>query len=109
MSPDLDEIGGVALRLIRVCVTLRVRGRFQGEHSRLQQLYAGASVHGAFERLQAIDLPLGLAAAPLLSDGIPDGFNVTAQYPRDLLHGANAGMLRIIKPWSELAGVSPTQ
>jgi acetylornithine deacetylase/succinyl-diaminopimelate desuccinylase-like protein len=42
-----------------------------GRHSRPQQFDARAAIHGALKRLQAIDLALGLAAAPRFRDGAP--------------------------------------
>ena len=45
-----------------------------------------------------IDLPLGLAAAPMFYDGVPDGVYISAQRSRNLLHQAHPGMLRVMKP-----------
>ena len=69
-----------------VCVTLRVHGGFEWKHSRSQQLNACATIHGALKCLEAIDLSLGLAAAPMFHDGVPDGLDISAQRSRKLLY-----------------------
>jgi len=52
-----------------------------GRHSRPQQFDARAAVHGALKRLQAIDLALGLAAAPRFRDGVSNRLNIPAHRP----------------------------
>jgi hypothetical protein len=55
------------------------------QHSRAQQFYARAAKHGSLQRFQSVDLAFGLAAAPRFGDGVPDGVDVAAQDPRELL------------------------
>lgn len=69
-----------------VCVTLRAHGGFAWKHSRSQQLNACVAVHGALKCLEAIDLPLGLATAPMFDNGVPDGLDISAQRSRKLPH-----------------------
>jgi hypothetical protein len=46
---------------------------------------ARAAEHGSLEGFQSVDLAFGLASAPWLGDGVPDGVDVAAQHPRELL------------------------
>jgi hypothetical protein len=55
------------------------------QHSRAQQFYASAAEHGSLQCFQSVDLAFGLAAAPRFGDGVPDGVDVAAQDPRELL------------------------
>jgi len=57
----------------------------EGLHSRPQQFDSGAAEHRSFEGLQTVDLAFGLAAAPWFGNCVPDGLDVTAQRPRELL------------------------
>jgi hypothetical protein len=75
------------------------------QHSRAQQFYARTAEHGSLQRFQSVDLAFGLAAAPRFGDGVPDGVDVAAQDPRELLEELDAGMARVIEPRAELAGV----
>jgi hypothetical protein len=54
-------------------------------HSRPQQFDACAAEHGPLECFQSVDLAFGLATAPWFGDSVPDGVDVTGQYPRELL------------------------
>jgi hypothetical protein len=57
----------------------------QWQHSRPQQFDACAAEHGPLECFQSVDLAFGLATAPWFGDSVPDGVDVTGQYPRELL------------------------
>jgi hypothetical protein len=57
----------------------------EGEHSRAQEFDFRAAVHGALESRQPIDLTFGLAAAPWLGNGVPDGLDVAGQGLRECL------------------------
>jgi hypothetical protein len=53
----------------------------QREHPSAKQVNASATLHGALERLQSVDLTLRLPIAPGFEDGIANRLDVQPQCP----------------------------
>ena len=68
------------------------------QHSRPQQFWTGSTVHGAFERLQAIDLTFCLAVAPWHLDGVFDCIEVPVQCAGKAHDGRQIGFDRVVDP-----------
>ncbi len=51
----------------------------QRQHSGSEEFWSGATVHGAFECLQAIDLAFSLTVVPRKFNGIAHGLDVAVQ------------------------------
>ena len=52
----------------------------------MQKLGASSAIHGSFKSFKAVDLPLRLAVAPMLSDRVSHGVDVPAQGAAEPLH-----------------------
>jgi hypothetical protein len=71
----LYENGSVAFCVLASCG--------DGQHASTKEFSSGAAIHGAFERLELVDLALRLTIAPFLSDRVAHRVTV--------LHGSVGG------------------
>jgi hypothetical protein len=81
-------------------------------HRQVKRQHPGAwkfgpcsTVHDAFVGLQTIDLPLGLAVAPILYQRVYDGIEISPHRSSEALHCVDAGLLRVIEPDAEFLNV----
>jgi hypothetical protein len=65
----------VVLPQIRLCFNLGAILSLQWEYPGAKQVNASASIHGALERLQSVDLALRLPIAPGFEHGIANLFD----------------------------------
>ena len=74
----------------------------------MQKLGARSAIHGSFKSFKAVDLPLRLAVAPMLSDRVSHD-DVPAQGAGEPLHRIESGLLRVLQPSGKLTSVFASQ
>ncbi len=73
-----------------------------------EQVCTSTARHGSLEHLQSIDLPLSLAVAPSLQDGVADGLNVLLYRAGEAPHPMDVRLARIAQPKVQLlCGFTP--
>lgn len=79
----------------------------QREHPSANQFNAGATMHGALERLQSVDLTLRLPITPGFEDGITNRLDVLPQYPDKASRAVNAPCAGVVQPDASRSTVPP--
>lgn len=67
-------------------------------HPGAKQFDTSTTIHEPFERLQSIDLVLGLSIALRLHYGVSDRTDIVSYRDREPMHCADAGLLSICQP-----------
>ena len=75
-------------------------------HTRPKKFDVGATVHSAFQHLEAADLPFHLAIAPGFSDCVSNGMDILLQAAGEALHAEDAAVANLVHPDIELLEVT---
>jgi hypothetical protein len=88
---EFEAMGWMSGAILVGSVSLSVQTAIlKREHTCAKQSDAGATIHRPLERLQSVDLPLGLAVAPWLCHSVLHRAFVLPQYLCKTSHGENA-------------------
>jgi len=82
-------------------------GVVERKHASPEKFWTCAAIHGAFNGLQPVDLPLRLTIAPGQLDRIPDCVAITAQNSGETRDSSEACADDVIDPRVELFWIMP--